>query len=242
MAKKVNAIEERLNKIYALQVIDSSIDQIQILKGQLPMEVSDLEDEITGLNTRIEKLTGTIDDVKTEITNHNTNIKTSEALIERYNKQLDDVKNNREYDLEIELSNKKIKDSNFSKENKTETLNAAKEKRDLKVEDLDKKKVELEKIIAKTDKEERKYKKQSNAARGEIDARFLKSYDKIRGRYRNGLGVVTIIRNSCGGCFNRIPPQIQIEIDNRKDIIPCEHCGRILVDNEIAGLKEEATA
>lgn len=247
--KKTNSIVAKLQRIFDLQIIDSKIDQIQILKGQLPIEVKDLEDEIEGLTSRVEKLTKTLADVDTEIANHNNNIKTSEALIERYNKQLDEVKNNREYEaltkeielqqLEIQLSQKKIKDIGFSKESKKELLTTAIEKKDQKVEDLDNKQIELTKIITKTEKEEKKLRKESDKAKEEVEERFLKSYDKIRNRYRNGLAVVTIRRSACGGCFNRIPPQIQIEILSRKEVIACEHCGRVLVDNEIAGLVEE---
>lgn len=250
--KKVSVVEEKLQKLYDLQIIDSKIDQIQILKGQLPIEVSDLEDEITGLNTRIEKLKATIGDFETEIANHNNNIKTSEALIERYNKQLDEVKNNREFEaltkeielqnLEIQLSQKKIKDTNFAKDNKSEILTKAEEKLDVKNKDLEHKKVELEKIIAKTDKEEKSLRKKSDSGKKDIEARLLKSYEKIRERYRNGLAVVTINRSACGGCYNRIPPQIQIEIGLRKDIIACQHCGRVLVDTEIAGIVETVDA
>lgn len=245
MAKKTSTIGDKLQKLYDLQIIDSKIDQIQILKGQLPIEVSDLEDEIAGLEKRIEKLKSTVEGIDAEILQHKTNIKTSETLIERYNKQLDEVKNNREFEaltkeielqnLEIQLSEKKIKDTNFSKESKKESYTNAVAKLDQKNEDLDNKKVELEKIIAKTDKEEKSLTRSSTKAKKDIEDRLIKSYDKIRTRYRNGLAVVSIRRNACGGCHNRIPPQIQIEISLRKDIIACEHCGRVLVDNEIAG-------
>lgn len=253
MAKKnINPVTEKLQKIYDLQVIDSKIDAIQILKGELPIEVKDLEDEIAGLENRVTTLADSIADIDTEIANHNNNIKTSEALIARYNKQLDEVKNNREYEaltkeielqnLEIQLSQKKIKDSNFGKDSKKEMLANAKDKKKAKVADLDHKQVELEKIIAKTEKDEKKLRKESDKAKKEIDERFLKAYDKVRNRYRNGLAVVTIRRNACGGCFNRIPPQLQIEIQNRKEIVACEHCGRVLVDNETAGILEETEA
>lgn len=250
MAKKTKTVEERLKSLFDLQTIDSKIDEIKILKGALPIEVSDLEDEITGLDTRVNKLNSQLEDIDNNIAKHKENIKTSETLIERYNKQLDDVKNNREYEaltkeielqsLEIQLSEKRIKESADQKELKSETLKATQERKSSKEADLVQKKEELEKIIAKTEKEEKTLRNKSDKARKDIEERMLKYYDKTRDAYRNGLAVVTYRRGSCGGCFNRIPPQLQIEIGNRKEIITCEHCGRLLVDHEIAGILEEA--
>ena len=249
MAKKTKTVEERLRSLYDLQMIDSKIDEIKILKGALPIEVSDLEDEITGLDTRLNKLNAQLEEVDSNIAKHKENIKTSETLIERYNKQLDEVKNNREYEaltkeielqsLEIQLSEKRIKEATDQKEMKSETLKSTQERKDAKEKDLVQKKEELEKIIAKTEKEEKTLRNKSDKARAEIAERMLKYYDKTRDAYRNGLAVVTYRRGSCGGCFNRIPPQLQIEIGNRKEIITCEHCGRLLVDHEIAGILEE---
>ncbi|NBU52018.1 MAG: hypothetical protein EBS24_05250 [Chitinophagia bacterium] len=249
MAKKTKTVEERLQNLYDLQIIDSKIDEIKILKGALPIEVSDLEDEITGLETRVNKLNSQLEEVDGKIATHKENIKTCETLIERYNKQLDDVKNNREYEalskeielqtLEIQLSEKRIKEANDQKLAKTETLTATTERKESKEKDLVTKKAELEKIITKTEKEEKALRKKSEKARENIEERMLKYYDKTRAAYRNGLAVVTYRRSSCGGCFNRIPPQLQIEIGDRKEIITCEHCGRVLVDPEIAGILEE---
>jgi len=249
MAKKTKTIEERLRALYDLQTIDSKIDEIKILKGALPIEVSDLEDEITGLQTRVSKLNTQLEEIDNNISKHKENIKTSETLIERYNKQLDDVKNNREFEaltkeielqsLEIQLSEKRIREANDQKEAKAEILNSTTEKKESKDADLVQKKEELEKIIAKTEKEEKTLKNKSDKARANIEERMLKYYDKTRSAYRNGLSVVTYRRGSCGGCFNRIPPQLQIEIGNRKEIITCEHCGRLLVDHEVAGIMEE---
>ncbi len=251
MAKSVAGIAEKLRQIYQLQLIDSKIDEIQVLKGELPIEVSDLEDEIVGLETRVSKLNEKISGVETEISSHNANIKESNMLIERYEKQLDEVKNNREFEaltkeiemqkLEIQLSEKKIKDAAVIKETKDVTLAEANDRLKAKQDNLETKKVELEKIIKKTESEEKKLHKKSTAARKDIEDRFLNSYDRIRGRYRNGLAVVTVKRDSCGGCFNRIPPQLQIEIGLYKNIMACEHCGRVLVDDviaeELAGVK-----
>ena len=249
MAKQTKTIEERLKALYDLQTIDSKIDEIKILKGALPIEVSDLEDEIEGLETRINKLNKQLEEIEDNISKHKENIKTSETLIERYNKQLDDVKNNREYEaltkeielqsLEIQLSEKRIREATAQKESKAEVLESTTERKDSKAKDLVQKKEELEKIIEKTDKEEKTLNGKSDKARKNIEERMLKYYDKTRNAYRNGLAVVTYRRGSCGGCFNRIPPQLQIEIGNRKEIITCEHCGRVLVDHEIAGFNEE---
>lgn len=241
-AVKEKSIAERLKALYNLQQIDSKLDSIVVLKGELPMEVSDLEDEISGIQTRVEKNKNAISEVDTEISRHNTNIKESEALIAKYEKQLDNVKNNREFDaltkeiglqkLEIQLSQKKIKEATASKDTKTEVLSQLTTKLDQRKKDVEAKKVELQKIIEKTEKEEVKLVKESEKARKGIEDRLLVSYDKIRKAYRNGLSVVTISRGACGGCFNRIPPQLQIEIGQMKKIIACEHCGRVLIDEK----------
>lgn len=248
--KETTSVEDKLKQLFDLQTIDSNLDKIHVLKGELPMEVEDLEDDIKGLETRLAKLNKKIEDFESEVANHKNNIATSETLIERYKKQLDEVKNNREFEaltkeielqeLEIQLSNKKIGEIQIGKEAKVEVKKTSDERLASKNTDLENKKVELEKIIAKTEKEEKTLKNKSTKARKAIEDRLLKSYDTVRTRYRNGLAVVTIQRNACGGCYNRIPPQIQIEIGLRKNIMACEHCGRILVDNVIAGITEES--
>jgi len=251
MAKKTiqASVEQRLRDLFELQTIDSKTDEIKILKGALPIEVSDLEDEITGFTKRVDRLNEQISEIDVRIGKHNENIKTAETLSERYNKQLDEVKNNREFEalqkeielqsLEVQLSEKRIREANEEKVKKVELLAGTEEKRTAKQDDLTKKKEELEKIIAKTDKEEKTLKNKSDKARQKIETRLLKAYDKARNAYRNGLAVVTYSRGSCGGCFNRIPPQLQIEIGMRKEILACEHCGRVLVDHEIAGVQVE---
>ncbi len=243
---KTLTIEERLRNIHSLQEIDSQIDGIKVLKGELPIEVEDLEDEVKGLETRMEKLQDNMQALEDELSNHKKNIATSETLIERYKTQLDEVKNNREFEaltkeielqeLEIQLSEKKIREVIAIKGSKTENLEESQSKIEAKKAQLDAKKDELAKIIEKTEKEQTKLTNKSEKARKLVDERILKSYDRIRSSYRNGLAVASIERNACGGCFNRIPPQVQIEIGLRKKIIACEHCGRILVDNEIAGI------
>lgn len=252
MAKTTKGVAEKLRQMYQLQLIDSKIDEIQVLKGELPIEVSDLEDEIIGLETRIVKLNDKIGEIEHEISSHNANIKESNMLIERYEKQLDEVKNNREFEaltkeiemqkLEIQLSEKKINEASAGKELKSETLKETQEKLDQKQENLSVKKVELEKIIKKTEAEEKKLGKASMKERGSIEEKLIKAYDRIRERYRNGLGVVTVQRDACGGCFNRIPPQLQIEIGLYKNVMACEHCGRVLVDDVIAEELETANA
>lgn len=243
MAVKDMTVAETLKQLYSLQLIDSSIDEIQILKGELPMEVSDLEDEVAGLETRIRRLEEGTKDLKDTISAHHANIKEAEALALKYEKQMDNVKNNREYDalskelelqkLEVQLSNKKIKETEGLLEIKEGTLTDSLGNLDTKKAELETKRDELEKIIEKTEKEEVKLEKKSKSQKKKIEDRLIKSYDRIRSRYKNGLAVVTVARNSCGGCFNKIPPQVQLEIARRTKIIACEHCGRVLVDDAI---------
>jgi predicted nucleic acid-binding Zn-ribbon protein len=248
MIKKEIPVKERLRLIHELQLVDSQLDEIRVLKGELPMEVSDLEDEIEGIATRVNKLDSNIKESESEISRHNGNIKDSEGLIQKYTRQLDDVKNNREYDalskeiemqkLEIQLSEKKIREAKEAIISKEELLATAQQKLDEKQKNLDQKKVELDKIIAKTEKDEEKLVKISDKARKKIDERLLAAYDKIRTNYRNGLAVVTVDRDACGGCYNQIPPQKQLEISLCKKVIACEHCGRVLVDAEIINTAE----
>ncbi len=240
MAKVEKSIPEKLATLYQLQDIDSKMDQIAVLKGELPMEVSDLEDEIAGLETRLKKLDDAIGELNDNITQYKGKIKDAETLIAKYGQQLDDVKNNREYEaltkeielqrLDIQLSEKRIKEVEVSISAKDETRAAAQERLDQKQQNFETKKVELEKIIAKTEKEGKKLVKESESQRKRIEPRLLKAYDRVRTTYRNGLAVVTVERDACGGCFNKIPPQLQLEISLQKKIIACEHCGRILVD------------
>jgi uncharacterized protein len=236
-------ISEKLHKMWNLQQVDSQLDEIKILKGELPMEVADLEDELAGLDTRIKRLKATVKEADQEVVRIQTFSKDTDANLKRYQKQIEEVKNNREFEalqreidnakLDIELAGKKVKEAKLILEQKKETLTIAEAKFASRQKDLDTKKVELNGIIEKTDKEEARLRSLSEQAREGIDARLLKAYDRTRTTYRNGLAVVTVDRDACGGCFNRIPPQIQLEVCLHKKIIACEHCGRVLVDQSI---------
>ena len=241
MANRELTIPEQLAQMYHLQKIDSKLDEIKVMKGELPMEVSDFEDDLVGLNTRKSKLQDTINDIESDIKNHHANVKECEAQILKYEKQLEKVKNNREFDalnkeielqrLEIQLSEKRSKEAAASKGIKADSLKNIEDKIAVRQKELKVKKDELESIIEKTEKEEERLIKDSAKQRKEIEPRLLKAYDKIRSSYRNGLAVAVVARESCGGCFNKIPPQKQIEIGMMKHIVACEHCGRILVDD-----------
>lgn len=240
---------EKLRQLYELQLIDSELDELHSVKGELPMEVNDLEDELAGLETRISKAEAAQGEFDAEVKKQKMNIKDAEALTERYKKQLDNVKNNREFDalnkeielqgLDVQLAEKRIKEAQRNIEAKKETLDSSKKRLEQKKKELDTKRIELQKILEKTEKEEEKLRKKSEKARKGIDERLLKSYDKIRTNYRNGLAVVTVMRSSCGGCFNHIPPQLQLEVTLHKKVIACEHCGRILVDDTIMEVQFE---
>jgi len=237
------SVEEKLTAVLTLQKIDSKIDEIKTLKGELPMEVKDLEDEIEGLQTRINNIDAEEKSINEFIETKTTGKKEAQALIKKYEKQQDNVKNNREFEaitkememqeLEVKLNEKHIKDANIELKER----DAAKQKTADKIKDVEAalklKRTELDKIIIETEKEEKALAKDSEDAKGKVDPRLLSAYERIRNSYRNGLSVVPILRDSCGGCFNVIPPQRQSEIRQRKKIIVCEHCGRILVDTDL---------
>ena len=244
MAKVADfSIEEKLISLVRLQKIDSKLDQIQILKGELPMEVKDLEDEIEGLHARQVRVEEEINGINEFIEQKKDEIKEAQALIKKYEKQSDNVKNNREFEainkeiemqqLQEKLCEKHIKDATEEIADKARQLESAKKAVGAKEANLAAKKEELEKIIAETDKEERHFEKNIQAAREDVEPRLLMSYDRIRQNYRNGLAVVPVERYACGGCFYSIPPQKQSEIKLRKKIMVCENCGRILVDDEL---------
>ena len=238
------SVAEKLVNLYKLQTVDSSIDQIKILRGELPIEVKDLDDEVQGLVNRQTRIEEEINGITEFIEDKKAAIKESEALLAKYETQSDNVKNNREFEainkeiemqgLEIKLSEKNIRDANEELAEKVKLLDAAKKTIAVKEGVLNHKKEELEKIIADTEIEEKELDIKSAEARSHIDERLLYSYDRIRNSYRNGLAVVTVERDACGGCFNSIPPQRQSEIRLHKKIIVCENCGRILVEEEAA--------
>lgn len=237
------SIEEKLSAVLALQKIDSKIDEIRTMKGELPMEVKDLEDEIEGLQTRITNIDAEINSINAFIELKSNGKKDAQALIKKYEKQQDNVKNNREFEainkeiemqeLEVRLNEKHIKDATFEQRDRMNARLKTEEKIKEVEESLKIKRVELEKISAETEIEEKALTANSDEARAKVDPRLLTAYERIRNSYRNGLAVVPILRDSCGGCFNVIPPQRQSEIRQHKKIIVCEHCGRILVDTDL---------
>jgi len=240
---KEYSVEEKLSSVVALQKIESKIDEIQILKGELPMEVSDLEDEITGLHARQTRIEEEINGIQEFINQKKNLIKEAEGLIKKYEKQSENVKNSREFEainkeiemqqLEMKLAEKHIKDANEEIAEKVVILDKAKKNIGAKESVLNTTKGELEKIIASTEKEEKHFGKLSSEARAKVEERLLVSFNRIRKNYRNGLAVVPVERDACGGCFNSIPPQRQSEIRQRKKIIVCENCGRVLVDRDL---------
>ena len=237
------SVEEKLTSLVRLQKIDSKQDEIQILKGELPMEVKDLEDEIEGLHARQTRVEEEINGITDFMEQKKAAIKEAQELITKYEKQSENVKNNREFEainkeiemqqLEEKLCEKHIKDATEEVAEKAKQLDSAKKAVATKEANLSGKKGELEKIISETEKEEKHYDKEAEAARNHVDERLLLSYDRIRNNYRNGLAVVPVERDSCGGCFHAIPPQKQSEIKLRKKLMVCENCGRILVDAEL---------
>ena len=254
MAKKDStefSVEEKLKTLYQLQTTLSSIDEKRSLCGELPLEVQDLEDEITGLTTRLEKIKTDITDFKKAIAQKKTDITNAQEGVERYKKQLDDVKNNREYDtltkeiefqsLEIELCNKKIKEALVKiNERENDLRNTESLIADRQIA-LKEKKSELDEIIQETRDEAEQLKAKSQALEEKIEPRLLSSFKRIRKNARNGLGIVYVQRDACGGCFNKIPPQRQMDIKMHKKIIVCEYCGRIMIDPELAGVKVAPT-
>ena len=243
------SVEEKLKTLYQLQTTLSAIDEKRALRGELPLEVQDLEDDIAGLSIRIEKIQNEIDEFQYAVTQKKRDIDQAQMSVERYKKQLDDVKNNREYDtlskeiefqtLEIELCNKKIKEGASKIEEKKEELKRNQDDLKDRRTDLDVKKSELDEIMEETRAEEEKLKEKAKEFETKIEPRLLTSFKRIRKNSRNGLGIVYVQRDACGGCFNKIPPQRQLDIKMRKKIIVCEYCGRIMIDPELAGVKAD---
>ena len=236
-------VEEKLQNLYELQRIDTEIDKIKTLRGELPLEVQDLEDEIAGLETRIENLKVELGELDKTSSTRKMDIKKAEEAIKKYSEQLDNVRNNREYDalskeiefqkLEIELQEKRIREAQKAKAEKEALMEESKKRYEDKVSDLEAKKGELNDIINETHKDEESLQTKSEELAATLDERLLTAYRRIRSNARNGLAVVTVDRDACGGCFNKIPPQRQLDIRSRKKIIVCEYCGRILIDKYI---------
>ena len=249
MAKKKSeiSVEERLKTLYQLQTTLSAIDEKRALRGELPLEVQDLEDEIAGLKTRVEHIEGDIADFQQAVAQKQGEIAEAEESVERYKKQLDEVRNNREYDtlskeiefqeLEIELCNKKIREASQKVAERQEDLKKTQETISERQKDLEMKRNELDEIMQETRDVEEVLKAKAADLETKIEPRLLSSFLRIRKNARNGLGIVYVQRDACGGCFNKIPPQRQLDIKMHKKIIVCEYCGRIMIDPELAGVK-----
>lgn len=244
------SVEEKLQSLYQLQTMLTEIDKIKTLRGELPLEVQDLEDEIAGLSTRVEKNKAEVVELTKGVTENKATIESSKAAIAKYTQQQDNVSNNREFDalnkeiefknLEVELAEKHIRDYSAAIAAKNDEIERSLQIIQEKTSDLEVKKAELHEIIEENRLEEEKLREKSKALEQTIEPRLLQSFKRIRSNTRNGLGIVYVQRESCGGCFNKIPPQRQLDIRMRKKIIVCEYCGRILIDPELAGIKEEA--
>ena len=245
-------VEQKLKALFQLQTMLSKIDEIKTLRGELPLEVQDLEDEIAGLSTRIERIQSEVSELKSAIATKRVEIETAKASVAKYKEQQENVRNNREYDflskeiefqtLEIELCEKRIKEFTADEEVKSqeaaESIAALEERQ----KDLDVKKNELDEIISETKQEEEKLRDKAKDLETKIEPRLLQSFKRIRKNSRNGLGIGYVQRDACGGCFNKIPPQRQLDIRSRKKIIVCEYCGRIMIDPELAGVQIEHKA
>ncbi|WP_375446316.1 zinc ribbon domain-containing protein [uncultured Fibrella sp.] len=233
-------VAQKLDALLKLQAIDSQLNDIRKMRGDLPEEVRDLEDEIAGFETRIGKFNSEVSSLQDEVDRHKGIKKDADKLIARYKEQQMNVRNNREFDaitkeielqsLEMELSDKKIAESQFRMQGKQEEINTTQESLNLRKEDLKMKKQELDQLVAESEADERTLSLERDEQAKNVEARLLLSYDKIRNNAINGLAVVTVRRGACGGCFNVVPPQRQADIKDKKKIIVCEHCGRILAD------------
>ena len=243
------SVEEKLQSLYQLQTMLTEIDKIKTLRGELPLEVQDLEDEIAGLTTRIEKANADVVDMTKGVAENKNVIEVSKAAIAKYQEQQDHVSNNREFDslnkeiefknLEVELAEKRIREFTAGINAKKEEIESNKALVEEKKQDLEIKKSELHEIIEENRQEEERLREKCKVLEQNIEPRLLQSFRRIRNNTRNGLGIVYVQRESCGGCFNKIPPQRQLDIRMRKKIIVCEYCGRIMIDPELAGGKVE---
>jgi predicted nucleic acid-binding Zn-ribbon protein len=248
--KNEATVEQKLLALLQLQLIDSQIDKIKTIRGELPMEVADLEDEVAGLQTRINNLAEEARQIQEQIAMKKQAIKEANQMIKKYQAQQSNVKNNREFEslnkeiefqhLEIQLAEKRIKEYIAENNNKVSAIEQAQQLLNERINDLKEKKSELSGLVEETQKEEESLMESAAQAASIIEDRLLNAYRRIRGNARNGLAVVAVERDACGGCFNKIPPQRQIELRQRKKIIVCEHCGRILIDNKLVELLKGA--
>lgn len=242
--QEVQSIENSLIALRKLQIIDSKIDKIRTIRGELPLEVRDLEAACEGIETRMHKIEEIIEEFNGKIAERESISKNANAAITKYKEQIDNVRNNREYDalnkeieyqsLEIELSNKRIDDYRHSIESKQEEINVCREELETTRTELQTKQSELSDIIAETEKEETRLTASVDKYEAGVEPRLLTAFNRIRNNMRNGLAVVKIERDACGGCFSKISPQRQLDIRMHKKIIVCEFCGRILIDDDIA--------
>lgn len=249
-AKEGLTVEERLKALYDLQTLLSEIDRIKSLRGELPLEVKDLEDGIEGLKTRVQNFKNEAEKLRKEIAGKKIEIQNAQDAIAKFTEQQNEVRNNKEYDflakeirfkeLEIELCEKRIREYTEMAERKAEDVKNAEADMEDRSHILVDKKAELSQIVAETKQDEEKLREQAKVLEEKIEPRLLKAFKRIRGNARNGLGIVYVQRNACGGCFNRIPAQRQVEIKLHKKVIVCEYCGRILIDPQLAGVTEEA--
>lgn len=243
-------VEQKLKTLFELQTKLSEIDKIKTLRGELPLEVQDLEDEIAGLRTRIENIKTEINELKSSIASKKVEIEAAKTSVEKYKVQQENVRNNREYDfltkeieyqsLEVELCEKRIREYTESENSKSAELKKSEELLQEREQDLVQKKGELDEIVSETKQEEEKLREKAKDLETKIEPRLLQSFKRIRKNSRNGLGIVYVERDACGGCFNKIPPQRQLDIRSRKKIIVCEYCGRIMIDPELAGVQTHA--
>lgn len=254
MAKKtkinISSVDDQLKALHELQLIDTKVDKIRIIRGELPLEIEDLEDSIAGLDTRLAKFEAELETINESIVANKNTIALATEAIERYEKQLKNIKNNREFtsltkeveyqNLEIQLAEKKAAQNAANALHKKEIINACKEKIAERNDELKLKTAELSEIVAETEKEEKSLIAESVKAEKVIPERLLTAYKRIRSKVANGLAVVSVEREACGGCFSQIPPQRQLDIKMHKKVIVCEHCGRIMVDANIFEEKEAA--
>ncbi|MCM1033115.1 MAG: C4-type zinc ribbon domain-containing protein [Odoribacter sp.] len=248
--EQTTSVETRLKSLYELQTILSEIDRIKTIRGELPLEVKDLEDQIAGLHTRLDNYSREIAELESAVKAEKEKILNCQGLIERYNQQMDNVRNNREYDLlhkevefqslEIELAQKHINDHSRAIENRMQDIDATRGRLEDLEHILGEKRDELDEIVGETRQEEEALRGKAKQIEEKIDERTLAAFKRIRKNARNGLGIVYVQRDACGGCFNRIPPQKQMEIRMHKKVIVCEYCGRIMIDPMLAGVEESA--